>query len=107
MGKVRARSGNDHGKRSAVPSVKRGATFAGSESATPLAEAAPRIEKGRVYARAGIPVYWIVNVADKRIEVYTNPDATANPPVYTTRTDYAPGTAVPSPSMVSLRDPSR
>ena len=54
-----------------------------------------RIEKGRIYARAGIPVYWIVNVADKRIEVYTNPDATANPPAYTTRTDYAPGSGVP------------
>jgi Uma2 family endonuclease len=53
-----------------------------------------RIEKGRVYARAGIPVYWIVNVADRRVEVYTNPDTTANPPAYKTRTDYQPGDVV-------------
>ncbi len=54
-----------------------------------------RREKGRVYARAGIPVYWIINVVDRQIEVYTDPDATANPPAYRTRTDYAPGDAVP------------
>ena len=27
-----------------------------------------------LYARAGIPVYWIVNLADKQIEVYHTPD---------------------------------
>jgi Uma2 family endonuclease len=54
-----------------------------------------RLEKGRVYARAGIPVYWIVNVADKRIEVYTTPDTTANPPAYAARLDYLPGDTVP------------
>ena len=54
-----------------------------------------RRDKGRIYARAGIPVYWIVNVADRQVEVYMNPDTTANPPAYTTRTDYAPGNAVP------------
>ena len=54
-----------------------------------------RGDKLRVYARAAIPVYWIVNVADRQIEVYTNPDATANPPAYATRTDYAIADAVP------------
>lgn len=54
-----------------------------------------RVVKQRVYARAGIPVYWIVNVVDTRLEVYTDPDATASPPVYRTRTDYAPGQDVP------------
>jgi Uma2 family endonuclease len=54
-----------------------------------------RIEKGRIYARAGIPVYWIVNVADRRVEVYTDPDTAANPPAYKTRTDYQPGDMVP------------
>jgi Uma2 family endonuclease len=54
-----------------------------------------RIEKGRIYARAGIPAYWIVNVADKQIEVYSDPDTNANPPAYKTRTDYKPGDAVP------------
>jgi Uma2 family endonuclease len=55
-----------------------------------------RTEKGRVYARAGIPVYWIVNVADGRIEVYTDPDPGANPPAYRMRTDYKPGDTVPT-----------
>lgn len=54
-----------------------------------------RNDKGRIYARAGIPVYWIINVANRRIEVYTDPDATADPPAYRTRTDYAPGDSVP------------
>ncbi len=48
-----------------------------------------RSAKGRLYARVGLPVYWIVNVVDRRIEVYTNPNPTANPPAYTNRTDYA------------------
>jgi Uma2 family endonuclease len=54
-----------------------------------------REDKGRIYSRAGIPVYWIINVADRQIEVYTNPNTTANPPAYQTRLDYHPGDAVP------------
>ena len=54
-----------------------------------------RVAKGRLYARAGIAVYWIVNLADKQIEVYADPDTVAEPPVYRTRTDYRPGDAVP------------
>jgi Uma2 family endonuclease len=33
-------------------------------------------DKGKkllIYARSGIPIYWIVNLVDNRIEVYTNP----------------------------------
>ena len=47
------------------------------------------------YARAGIPVYWVVNLIDARVEVYTDPDPAATPPEYRTRTDYAPGQSVP------------
>jgi Uma2 family endonuclease len=54
-----------------------------------------RREKGRIYARAGIPVYWVINVADRQIEVYTDPDTAANPPVYRTHTDYHPGDQLP------------
>ncbi|HEX4612557.1 MAG TPA: Uma2 family endonuclease [Urbifossiella sp.] len=54
-----------------------------------------RRDKGRIYARAGIPVYWIVNVADGQVEVYTDPDPAATPPVYRARTDYRPGQDVP------------
>jgi Uma2 family endonuclease len=56
---------------------------------------ADRTEKLRMYARAGVPVYWIVNVADKQVEVYCDPDAGATPPAYRTRTDYKPGDSAP------------
>ncbi|MDJ0706771.1 MAG: Uma2 family endonuclease [Leptolyngbyaceae cyanobacterium MO_188.B28] len=32
-----------------------------------------RSAKKRAYARSGIPVYWIVNLSESQIEVYTNP----------------------------------
>lgn len=51
--------------------------------------------KGRAYARAGIPVYWLINVADRVFEVYTDPDPAVAPPAYRTRTDYRPGQDVP------------
>ena len=54
-----------------------------------------RREKARMYAHAGILEYWIINLVDRVIEVYTDPDAAANPPAYRTRADYAPGDAVP------------
>lgn len=40
------------------------------------------------YARAGIPVYWIVNLIDRQIEVHTNPDAAADEPAYRGRVVY-------------------
>jgi Uma2 family endonuclease len=54
-----------------------------------------REDKIPLYASAGIPTYWIVNVVDRIIEVYTDPDPAASPPAYRTRTDFAPGSAVP------------
>ena len=32
-----------------------------------------RVEKGRIYAEAGIPEYWIVYVSKGMIEVFSNP----------------------------------
>lgn len=54
-----------------------------------------RVGKARIYARAGIPVYWIVNVVDKVIEVYTRPSGPIESPAYCQRDDYPTGTAVP------------
>lgn len=34
-----------------------------------------RSTKQRLYATAGIPVYWIVNIPDAQVEVYEQPDA--------------------------------
>ena len=47
--------------------------------------------KGPVYAAAGIPVYWVVNLVDGRVEVYTNP----SPAGYTRRDDFNGGGAIP------------
>ncbi len=51
--------------------------------------------KAVAYARNALPVYWIINLEDRRVEVYTDPDPAATPPAYRTRTDYIPGQDVP------------
>lgn len=39
-----------------------------------------RDQKVRIYARANIPEYWIVNLVDNQVEIYTQPSGpTANP----------------------------
>lgn len=53
-----------------------------------------RIRKARAYARARIPVYWIVNLMDLCVEVYTEPRA-GRSPAYRLRRDYARNEAVP------------
>lgn len=39
-----------------------------------------RVAKGSLYARAGIVDYWIVNLIDRVVEVYRNPDADVTAP---------------------------
>lgn len=41
-----------------------------------------RGDKLRIVARAGIPVYWIINLVDRRIEVYSEPTGPAAEPAY-------------------------
>jgi Uma2 family endonuclease len=50
-----------------------------------------RGEKLGSYAGGGIPVYWIVNLVDRQIEVYSGPSPTA----YQSRVDFKPGERVP------------
>jgi hypothetical protein len=50
--------------------------------------------KQRVYARGKVPVYWIVNLTDGLVEVYTNPRG-GRTPAYRTRTDFRPGDSIP------------
>jgi Uma2 family endonuclease len=50
-----------------------------------------RYEKSPAFARAGIPVYWIVNLLRRCIEVYTDP----GPQGYATQRDYRAGDIVP------------
>jgi len=49
----------------------------------------------RIYARANIPIYWIVNLVDRQIEVYTEPTGPTEQPDYRQRRDYGPNDAVP------------
>jgi Uma2 family endonuclease len=51
--------------------------------------------KKQIYARAGIPIYWIVNLQDRRIEVYTAPSGPADLPDYRQHEDYAAGMELP------------
>jgi Uma2 family endonuclease len=63
-----------------------------------VADATLRRDRGRkkrVYARAAVPVYWIVNLVDRQVEVYADPTGPGEKPDYRQRADYAPGAAVP------------
>jgi Uma2 family endonuclease len=51
--------------------------------------------KKQIYARARIPVYWIVNLVDSLVEVYTDPTGPADQPDYRQRRDYGPTEEVP------------
>jgi Uma2 family endonuclease len=44
-----------------------------------------------IYGSQGVPMYWIVNVKDRQVEVYTNP----GPDGYATRDLFKPGESVP------------
>lgn len=50
--------------------------------------------KAPLYGHAGVPEYWIVNIPDRRVEVYTQPTGPVATPGYASRIDFAPGQAV-------------
>jgi Uma2 family endonuclease len=54
-----------------------------------------RALKGPAYARINIPVYWIVNLPDRQVEVYTDPTGATPDPRYRQRRDYGLSQAVP------------
>jgi Uma2 family endonuclease len=54
-----------------------------------------RTSKQRIYARAAIPVYWIINLAERQVEVYTNPSGTGVRVAYQQRHDYGATDRVP------------
>jgi Uma2 family endonuclease len=45
----------------------------------------------RIYGGSGIPAYWIVNLVDRQVEVYTLPYVDG----YHSRQDFAPGQELP------------
>ncbi|SRR6266540_2846220 len=51
--------------------------------------------KGRIYARARVHVYWIINLIEDQIEVYTDPAGPEASPGFATRRDYQLDDAFP------------
>lgn len=63
-----------------------------------VAEATLRRDRGikkRIYARASIPVYWLVNLVNQTVVVYTEPDPAASPPDYQRHKVYRRGEQIP------------
>jgi Uma2 family endonuclease len=52
-------------------------------------------KKRDVYAEASIPVYWIINIPENRIDVYSEPTGPSETHLYRTRRSYSPGEEVP------------
>ena len=51
--------------------------------------------KGEIYAEAGVPLYWIVNLPERRIEVYSQPAPSPAGPRYAGYQEYRPGDLLP------------
>ncbi len=51
--------------------------------------------KGAIYARAKIPVYWVINLKEREIEVFTQPGEKKGEPAYLKRQTYRPGARIP------------
>jgi Uma2 family endonuclease len=56
-----------------------------------------RTLKKQIYARGGIPVYWIINLPEQQIECYTQPSGPAEHPDYQQRQDYHSTEHIPVP----------
>ena len=53
-----------------------------------------RTEKVRIYARAGIETYWIINLVDRQVEIYTHPTGPSASPGYARLDDVPLGGSV-------------
>lgn len=51
--------------------------------------------KRRIYARAAIPIYWLANLVESRIEVYSDPTGPASKPEYRAVQVFGPDDAIP------------
>lgn len=80
----------DYGRRHPEP--------ADTALAGEVADSSLRIDrrtKYELYASNGIPVYWIVNLVDRQVEVYTEPSGPSANTEYRQRQDYGPDDSVP------------
>ncbi len=63
-----------------------------------VADSSLAIDSGdvlRTYAVEGFPVYWIVNIPNRRVEVYGGPSGPSDRPGYRTCRHFGPGERVP------------
>ena len=54
-----------------------------------------RTVKKRIYARAGIAIYWIVTLVEEQVEVYSQPIVEVEQPDYSQRLDFGRSAVVP------------
>jgi Uma2 family endonuclease len=54
-----------------------------------------RTVKKRIYARAGISIYWIVNLVEGLVEVYSQPLVEVEQPDYSQRLDFGRSAVIP------------
>jgi Uma2 family endonuclease len=54
-----------------------------------------RTVKKRIYARAGISTYWIVNLLEEQVEVYSQPLVEVEQPDYSQRLDFGRSAVIP------------
>jgi hypothetical protein len=54
-----------------------------------------REEKGKLYAQGRIPIYWIINLVNRQVEVYSRPSGPDPSPGYRRRDDYLINDSVP------------
>lgn len=47
-----------------------------------------RTLKKRLYARAEIPIYWVLNLSERQLEIYTQPNPLGENPTYQQRRDF-------------------
>lgn len=63
-----------------------------------ISESSLRVDrsvKSALYGQNGIPVYWIVNLVERQVEVLTEPTGDATEPAYAKTTIFKPGEKVP------------
>ena len=54
-----------------------------------------RVVMSRIYARAGVPVYWIINLVDQQVEVYEHPSGPVQEPAFGRQRVFRRGEGIP------------
>lgn len=58
-------------------------------------------QKIRIYARAGVPTYWILNLVDEQLEVHSSPAGPVEAPAYQQASVYRRGERAPVPAEIA------